>query len=140
MNTTKQRNWLPILLIGWNVFDVVLHLRLRIIEPLRLTGNAVGIGVAVLIMAGFGRKYAPHLLALSAVTVLVLSTIFFSQVGFRIPSLIFIGTHLFMLIRWAQNLTTPSSVARSFYQRRQFALICTVTGVLVIALAGLVFA
>ncbi|MEM8859254.1 MAG: hypothetical protein AAGD96_13085 [Chloroflexota bacterium] len=138
MSSTKQQNWLPLFLIGWNVFDVVLHLGLGIIEPLRLTGNAVGILVAVWVLAGFGRKYAPHLLALSAVVLIILSTIFFSQVGFRVPSLIFIGTHLFMLLRYAQMKAVELELALTpRYLSWWMALIGTAVGLLPIVAAGL---
>ena len=38
---------IPAVLVGWNMFDALLHIAIDMAEPLRITGNIIAIFVAV---------------------------------------------------------------------------------------------
>ena len=103
---SRKIQWLPILLIIWNIFDIAVHVAVDMVEPLRVTGNVVGIAAALIVLLGFAKAAAPHLLAIAAVVVVALNALFASEEGFEIPMLIFIGIALFLLLRWAQVKAT----------------------------------
>jgi hypothetical protein len=49
MKTEKNKiQWLPILLIAWNLFDIAVHIAVDMVEVLRVSGNVLAIAVAVL--------------------------------------------------------------------------------------------
>jgi hypothetical protein len=129
-NSDRKIQWLPILLIGWSMFDLVLHVAIDMAEPLRIAGNIVGIAAALIVLLGNARAYAPQILAGAAAVVVVVNAIHASQHGFAIPMLVFIGVALFLLIRWAQ-LTLMEANPESehadgrFYLRWWVALLIT---------------
>ena len=45
-NTDHKIQWLPILLIAWNIFDIAVHVAVDRVEPLRVSGNIVGIALS----------------------------------------------------------------------------------------------
>ena len=51
-HTTGKFQWLPILLIAWNLFDIFVHVRADMVEPLRVTGNVVAIAAALVVCSG----------------------------------------------------------------------------------------
>ncbi len=67
------KKWLYAL-IGWNVFDIVLHIAVDQVEFLRVSGNVVAIALAVVVLMT-GRRNA-RLLLVAIGAVLVLNTIF----------------------------------------------------------------
>ncbi len=93
---------LPSLLIAWHMFDIAVHVAVDMVEPLRITGNIVGIAAALIVLLGFAKTYAPYILGGAAIAVVAVNTVFASENGFAIPMLIFIGVSLFLLLRWAQ--------------------------------------
>src|SRR3990172_4075041 len=101
-NKNKRFQWLPTLLILWNLIDLVLHVAIDMAEPLRITGNLVGIAAALIVLLGIAKPYAPHILGGAAVVFVVVNAIHAAAHGFAIPMLVFIGFALFLLLRWAQ--------------------------------------
>ena len=78
-NTDQKIQWLPILLIAWNIFDIVLHIAIDRVEPLRVTGNIVGIAAALIVLLGFAKLVAPYILGLAATVVVVFNALFASN-------------------------------------------------------------
>ena len=68
-NTSRKIQWLPTLLIVWNILDIVVHVALNLVEPLRIAGNVAALVAAVVVLLGFARAYAPHVLGLAAALV-----------------------------------------------------------------------
>jgi hypothetical protein len=137
----KRFQWLPALLIIWNLIDLVLHVAIDMAEPLRITGNIVGIAAALIVLLGFAKSYAPHILGGAAVTVVALNALHASEHGFAIPMLVFIGVALFLLLRWAQVKSleaypeSENAVGR-FYHRWWMALLAALVGVGIVTLSG----
>ncbi len=55
-STGRKIQWLPILLIAWNLFDIFVHVRADLAEPLRISGNIVGIVAGLIILFGGGQS------------------------------------------------------------------------------------
>jgi hypothetical protein len=85
-------------------------------EPLRVTGNIVGIAAAAIVLLGLAKPYAPHILVGSAVVVVLLNAIHSSMHGAVLPMLVFIGVALFLLLRWAQVLLAKGDEQRFFHR------------------------
>jgi hypothetical protein len=121
-NKKRGFQWLPTLLILWNVIDLVLHVAIGLAEPLRIAGNIVGIAAALIVLLGLAMPYAPHILGGAAIGAVILNTIHASQHGFAIPMLVFIGVAVFLLLRWAQvesleaNAESESADDRSYHR------------------------
>ena len=90
-NKNKRFQWLPTLIILWNIIDIVVHVSLNMAEPLRITGNIVGIAAALMVLLGIAKPYAPHILGGAAVVIVVVNAIHAAAHGFVIPMLVFIG-------------------------------------------------
>lgn len=141
-STNRKIQWLPILIIAWNIFDIAVHVAVDMVEPLRVSGNIVGIAVALIVLLGFAKGYAPHLLGLAAVAVVALNALFASEEGFEIPMLIFIGVALFLLLRWAQvkamdALSANEDAEPRWVHRWWVALVAALVGVAIVLLSGL---
>ena len=142
-NKNRKIQWLlPILLIAWNTFDIFVHVRADLVEPLRVTGNIIGIAAALIILLGFAKSYAPHILGLAAAAVVALNAIFASEEGFEIPMLVFIGVALFLLLRWVQvkatsAFSTGEDADARWYHRWWFALLAALVGTAIVLLSGL---
>ena len=152
---TKQRTnrWLPITLIVWNLFDIAVHIAVDMVEVLRVSGNVLGIVVAVLVITGVTKAKAHDVLVGSAFAVVVLNSIFVAVNAFFAapasviaPMLVFVGVSVLLLVRWAQverlekerARTDGNDVELRFYHRWWMALVVSLVGVLVVALIGLV--
>jgi hypothetical protein len=135
-NKTKKFQWLPILLIAWNTIDLVLHVAIDMAEPLRITGNVVAIVAALIILLANVKSYAPHILGGAAVVVLAVNVVHALQHGALIPSLVFIGVALFLLLRWAQIFLAEDDDQR-FYHRWWAALAAAVIGAAIVFLTGM---
>ena len=61
-NKNGKIQWLPTLLVVWNLIDIIIHIGLNIAEPLRITGNIVGIAAALIVLLGFAKPFALHIL------------------------------------------------------------------------------
>ena len=139
MNIENQKvkiQWLPTLLIVWNLIDIVVHVALNMAEPLRITGNIVGIVVAVIVMLRLAEPYAPYILGGAAVVVIVLNTIHSFMQGVVLPMLVFIGVAVFLLLRSAQVIQAKDAEQR-FYHRWWMALIAAVIGAAIVFLIGM---
>jgi hypothetical protein len=132
----KRFQWLPALLILWNAIDLVLHVAMGMAEPLRISGNLVGIAAALVVWFGLAKPYAPHILGGSAVVVVVLNAIHASQNGSAIPMLLFIGVAVFLLLRWAQVIHAKDA-DRRFYHRWWMALLVSLVGAAIVFLVGM---
>ncbi|MEM7538976.1 MAG: phospholipase [Chloroflexota bacterium] len=139
-NKDRKLQWLPTLIIVWNIIDIAVHVAVDMVEPLRVSGNIVGIVAALIVLLGVAKSYAPHLLGFSAIVVVILNTIFASDNGARIPMLIFIGVSLFLLLRWAQvRLTEDENTDGRFYNRSWAALAAAVVGVVIVLISGVLW-
>ncbi len=143
MKTHKDRKipWLPILLIAWNIFDIVVHVRADQVESLRVTGNIVGIAAALIVLLRFAKSYAPYVLGLAAAAVVVLNALFASENGFGNAMLVLIGGSLFMLLRWGQMklmeaVLQSGNTGTRLYQRWWIALLISLVGVAIIFVTG----
>lgn len=141
-NTKRPFQWLPILLIAWNIFDIFVHVRADMVEPLRVTGNIVAIVAALIVWLGYAKLYAPHILSGAAILVVVLNAVHASEHGFAIPMLVFIGVALFLLLRWAQVKLAEAHLGSNsgnapFYHRRWTALLAALVGTAIVLVSGL---
>lgn len=145
MKTEKNRiQWLPILLIAWNLFDIAAHIAVDMVEVLRVSGNVLAIAVAVIVLTGITKSLAHDILVGSAVVIVILNSIFSYQDGFVVPMLVFVGVSVFLMIRWAQikrleKEAAAGAVIIRFYHRWWMALALTFIGILIIALVGFAF-
>ncbi|MEL6306820.1 MAG: hypothetical protein AAFQ52_01695 [Chloroflexota bacterium] len=55
-NTSRNIQWIPILLIVWNLLDIAVHIAVDMVEPLRITGNIVGLIAAVIVLMGLVKS------------------------------------------------------------------------------------
>ena len=86
----------------WNVFDIVVHVGLGLVEPLRVAGNMVALAAAAIVLSGRAREHADHVLGIGALLVVLFNLGESILHGFLLPSLIFIAVSVFLLLRWAQ--------------------------------------
>jgi hypothetical protein len=141
-NKYRKFQWLPILLITWNLFDLVLHVAIDMAEPYRIAGNVVAIVAALIVLLANVKSYAPLILGGAAVVVVALNAFHASEHGFAIPMLVFIGVTLFLLLRWAQvksleaNAESENEVGH-FYHRWWMAIIVSLVGVAIVVLTGM---
>lgn len=141
-NTSHNLPWLAILLIIWNTFDIALHVYVELVEPLRVAGNVAAIVAAGIVLLGFARHYASHILALTAVFFIGFNILESMLHGFFVPSLVFISVSVFLLIRWAQvewlkdNPSSSSDEGNPIYLLWWAAIFITLVGVAIIPLVG----
>lgn len=131
-HTNRTVQLLSILAIALNVFDIVIHVRADLAEPLRITGNVVTIAAALVVMIGVANAVAPQILGGSAAAVFILNTFHSFQHGFGPPMLVFVGATLFMLLRLWQMQSSETE----FYHRWWAALLISLVGVAIVAVAG----
>jgi hypothetical protein len=112
-NPSRKIQWLPTLLIVWNILDIVVHVALNLAEPLRIAGNVAALVAAVVVLLGLARASAPHLLGLAAALVVGFNLWQSVLHGFFWPSLIFIGVSLYLLVRWIQAEVAKANAAKS---------------------------
>ncbi|MFW5709559.1 MAG: phospholipase [Chloroflexota bacterium] len=101
-STNRNVPWLAILLIVWNLFDIGVHVALDLVEPLRIAGNIAGLVAAAVELLGLARAFAPHVLGLATVLVIGFNVAESVTHGYLLPSLIFIGVSVILLLLWAQ--------------------------------------
>ncbi|NJO06297.1 MAG: hypothetical protein HC876_12665 [Chloroflexaceae bacterium] len=131
----KKFQWLPALIIIWNLIDIAIHIAVNEVEPLRITGNIIGITAALIVLFGVARAYAPHILALAAAIVVGLNAIQSFLHGYALPMLVFIGVSVFFLLRLTQVKAVEEAEAR-FYQRWWIGLGAALVGVVIVSLVG----
>ena len=132
---------LPTLLILWNLFDVVVHVVVDMVEPWRVAGNVVGVAAALIVLFGAARAYAPQALVGTAGLVVVLNAIHSVLNGWVAPSFVFIGVSLVLLLLWAQDIyrkdaPTVDPGEHPIYLRWWAALGAMLVGLAVIGLVG----
>lgn len=134
----QKIQWFPTLLILWNILDIVVHVALDMAEPWRIAGNIVGIAATLIVLLGVAKPYAWQILSGTAVAVVVLNVIHSVLHGWLVPSFVFIGISLILLLLWAQNLYREANIdgKNPLYLRWWAAIGATVVGIALVALAG----
>mgnify|MGYP005714998291 CR=1 FL=1 len=75
VNKVVKAGRIPAVLIGWNIFDALLHVAIDMAEPLRITGNIIAILVAVAILIGAPKKLSFSLLLAAFISIVALNTV-----------------------------------------------------------------
>lgn len=139
-SANKNLQWFPILIVLWNIIDIMVHVAIGMAEPYRIAGNVGGIAVALIVWFGFAKPYAPYILGGAAVLVVVLNVIHSVLHGWLIPSFIFIGVCLILLLLWAQKQCREANEEENspnqFYLKWWAAIAAMLVGIAIIALAG----
>lgn len=133
--TKNTTNVLSILLIVWNIVDIILHVVVGIVEPLRVTGNTLGIAVGIIVLVNIAKRYFQPLLITSALLVLILNGIHSYLYGYGIPMLAFIGVTVFLQLRMAQ-ITKENPSEKALQYKWWFVLIVSTLGAGIVALVG----
>ena len=141
VNKVLKAGRIPAVLVGWNIFDALLHVAIGMAEPLRITGNIIAIFVAVAILIGAPKKLSSILLLAASISIVALNTVHVNEHDFAIPMLIFIGLSLYLLLRWAQILKIEDLKIREpkkqkYFHKRWFTVALSIFGVLVVLAAG----
>ena len=93
---------LPILIIAWNVIDIGIHYAVHMIEPMRITGNLIGLVAALFALLGVARSFAPLALGIAALAVVAVNASHAMLWGAEAIVAVLIGISLAMLVRLAQ--------------------------------------
>ena len=141
VNKIIKAGRIPAVLIGWNMFDAILHIAIDMAEPMRIAGNTIAILVAISILLGAPKKLSFPLLLVAFISTVALNTFHVSENDFAIPMLIFIGLSLYLLLRWAQifkieDLKIRESEKQKYFYKRWFAVALSIFGVLVVLTVG----
>ena len=133
---------IPAVLVGWNMFDALLHIAIDMAEPLRITGNAIAILLTIAVLFGAPKKLSFTLLLFAFISTVALNTVHVSENDFAIPMLIFIGLSLYLLLRLAQiikieDLKIRESKKKNYFHKRWFVVALSIFGVLVVLAVGL---
>jgi len=141
VNKVLKAGRIPAVLVGWNIFDALLHVAIGMAEPLRITGNIISIFVAVAILIGAPKKLSSILLLAASISIVALNTVHVNEHDFAIPMLIFIGLSLYLLLRWAQILKIEDLKIREpkkqkYFHKRWFTVALSIFGVLVVLAVG----
>ena len=141
VNKVLKAGRIPAVLVGWNIFDALLHVAIGMAEPLRITGNIIAIFVAVAILIGAPKKLSSILLLAASISIVALNTVHVNEHDFAIPMLIFIGLSLYLLLRWAQILKIEDLKIREpkkqkYFHKLWFAVLLSIFGVLVVLAVG----
>ena len=141
VNKVIKSGRIPVVLVGWNMFDAILHIAIDMAEPMRIAGNTIAILVAITILLGAPKKLSFPLLLVAFISTVALNTFHVSENDFAIPMLIFIGLSLYLLLRWAQiskieDLKIRESEKQKYFHKRWFAVVLSLFGVLVVLAVG----
>ena len=141
VNKVIKSGRIPVVLVGWNMFDAILHIAIDMAEPLRLAGNTIAILVAITILLGAPKKLSFPLLLVAFISTVALNTVHVSENSFAIPMLVFIGLSLYLLLRLAQiskieDLKIRESEKQKYFHKRWFAVVLSLFGVLVVLAVG----
>ena len=141
VNKIIKAGRIPAVLIGWNMFDAILHIAIDMAEPLRIAGNTIAILVAITILLGAPKKLSFPLLLVAFISTVALDTVHVSENSFAIPMLVFIGLSLYLLLRLAQiskieDLKIRESEKQKYFHKRWFAVVLSLFGVLVVLAVG----
>ena len=141
VNKVIKAGRIPAVLVGWNMFDAILHIAIDMAEPLRIAGNTIAILVAITILLGAPKKLSFPLLLVAFISTVALNTVHVSENSFAIPMLVFIGLSLYLLLRLAQiskieDLKIRESEKQKYFHKRWFAVVLSLFGVLVVLAVG----
>ena len=141
VNKVIKSGRIPVVLVGWNMFDAILHIAIDMAEPLRIAGNTIAILVAITILLGAPKKLSFPLLLVAFISTVALNTVHVSENSFAIPMLVFIGLSLYLLLRLAQiskieDLKIRESDKQKYFHKRWFAVVLSLFGVLVVLAVG----
>ena len=141
VNKVIKSGRIPVVLVGWNMFDAILHIAIDMAEPLRITGNIIAVLVAITILLGAPKKLSFPLLLVAFISTVALNTVHVSENSFAIPMLVFIGLSLYLLLRLAQiskieDLKIRESDKQKYFHKRWFAVVLSLFGVLVVLAVG----
>ena len=141
VNKIIKAGRIPAVLIGWNMFDAILHIAIDMAEPMRIAGNTIAILVAITILLGAPKKLSFPLLLVAFISTVALNTVHVSENSFAIPMLVFIGLSLYLLLRLAQiskieDLKIRESEKQKYFHKRWFAVVLSLFGVLVVLAVG----
>jgi len=141
VNKVIKSGRIPVVLVGWNMFDAILHIAIDMAEPLRIAGNTIAILVAITILLGAPKKLSFPLLLVAFISTVALNTVHVSENSFAIPMLVFIGLSLYLLLRLAQiskieDLKIRESEKQKYFHKRWFAVVLSLFGVLVVLAVG----
>ena len=141
VNKVIKRGRIPVVLVEWNMFGAILHIAIDMAEPLRITGNIIGVLAAITILLGAPKKLSFPLLLVAFISTVALNTVHVSENSFAIPMLVFIGLSLYLLLRLAQiskieDLKIRESEKQKYFHKRWFAAVLSLFGVLVVLAVG----
>ena len=102
VNKVIKSGRIPVVLVGWNMFDAILHIAIDMAEPLRITGNIIAVLAAITILLGAPKKLSFPLLLVAFISTVALNTFHVIENDFAIPMLVFIGLSLYLILRLAQ--------------------------------------
>ena len=141
VNKVIKSGRIPAVLVGWNMFDAILHIAIDMAEPMRIAGNTIAILVAITILLGAPKKLSFPLLLVAFISTVALNTVHVSENSFAIPMLVFIGLSLYLLLRLAQiskieDLKIRESEKQKYFHKRWFAVVLSLFGVLVVLAVG----
>ncbi len=140
-NKNRTIQWLPTLIMLWNIIDIIVHVGLNMAETWRIAGNVVGIAAVLVVWFGLAKPFSPHIPGEAAIVVVVLNMIHSVAYGWIAPSFIFIGVSLILLLLWAQNLYRKANAANEsaenpVYLQWWAAVSATLLGIALVALVG----
>ncbi|MEM7798303.1 MAG: phospholipase [Chloroflexota bacterium] len=148
LETNQKIQWLPILIVVWNLIDIAVHVAVNMVESLRVSANIIGIVAAVILFFGVAKAYAPYILAGAAALVVTHNTVHASRHGAAVPMLIFVGVSVFLLLWWAQQElreahaeddNTDKGLLAPFLNYAWLAPVITLVGVVIVLIPGLVW-
>ncbi len=143
VNKVIKSGRIPVVLVGWNMFDAILHIAIDMAEPLRITGNIIAVLAAITILLGAPKKLSFPLLLVAFISTVALNTFHVIENDFAIPMLVFIGLSLYLILRLAQiskieDLKIKESEKQKYFHKRWFAVGLSLFGVLVVLVVGVI--
>lgn len=110
MPSTLTARTTMLVLAGWNVFDIVLHIAVDQVEPPRIAGNIVALAaVGAVQVVGSGQR-ATIVCVLAAIAVLACNGIWLADEGSLPPiAAVLIGGTLALLIWAAWRFLKPAA-------------------------------
>ena len=143
VNKVIKSGRIPVVLVGWNMFDAILHIAIDMAEPMRIAGNTIAILVAITILLGAPKKLSFPLLLVAFISTVALNTFHVIENDFAIPMLVFIGLSLYLILRLAQiskieDLKIKESEKQKYFHKRWFAVGLSLFGVLVVLAVGVI--
>ena len=106
VNKVVKAGRIPAVLIGWNIFDALLHVAIDMAEPLRITGNIIAILVAVAILIGAPKKLSSSLLLAAFISIVAMLNYLLGFVGTSIDQILGL---IFQPLAWAMGVPWEES-------------------------------